>query len=333
LPINNDDFLLILEDIIKLEYDGALIDSAIHFVLQTDSPFTDVDALRELVGESAVELLFRRYLSKNKIPHAMKAPVSFVTPDHYQVSMGGRRCIIVNRLVNRRKQISTFNQDDNYILNTDVVVLTHNQKDYYHDDDLYIFTYLAGVVTRSYQDLQKAHDAGQPLSLFSPFPEKFANPGTWGALGEIALKADTTSPIAITLIGLNSEREKIQDEIILPPLARTSLLGKKYYALKYLQTTAIPDGRIGVYTTGVGESHIISKNQWKNLQIYGKRIYLAGYLTMGELEKKARYLHNEDKLGHQNSPGKTLTFPLKHLHPLNKLFEKAVSWENSKKNR
>ncbi|MEK6221993.1 MAG: hypothetical protein N2D54_07065, partial [Chloroflexota bacterium] len=65
------------EDIIKLEYDGAIIDTAIHFVLQTDKPQRNIDALWENVGESAVELLFRRYLSEKQIPHAMKSPVSF----------------------------------------------------------------------------------------------------------------------------------------------------------------------------------------------------------------------------------------------------------------
>ncbi|MEK6220882.1 MAG: hypothetical protein N2D54_01380, partial [Chloroflexota bacterium] len=315
-----------------LEYDGAIIDTAIHFVLKTDKPQTNIDNLRENVGESAVELLFRRYLSEKQIPHAMKSPVSFAAPDTYQVSLGGRRCIIVNRLVTRRNKISAFSQADNYLLNTDVVVLPGNQKDYYHDDDLFIFTYLAGVVTRSQQDLQKAYDSGQPLSLFISFPEKFSNPLTWGALGEIVLKADTTSPITIILSGLNSAREKIQNEIVLSPKSRTSLSGNKYYALNYMGTSAIPYGRIGVHASALGETVLIGQYQWGNLQIYGKRIYLAGYLSVGELEEKARYLHYEDKLGHQNSPGKTLTFPLNHLHPLNKLFEKAVSWEISKKN-
>ena len=72
--------------------------------------------LRRIVAGKAVELAFKRHLNQQEIPHDMLGSTPFTDPDHYDLSIGGRRCDIKSFMLTQKERISQVRKTPHLLL-------------------------------------------------------------------------------------------------------------------------------------------------------------------------------------------------------------------------
>src|ERR1044071_3697997 len=108
------------------------------------------ERLRRIVAGVAVELAFRRYLSEQNIPFDVKGATPFTQPDHYDVSLAGRRCDIKSFLITHREQMSEMKRNPGIVLTAPALVASdQNAAEGHLNSDIYLFAFLPGLVTTS----------------------------------------------------------------------------------------------------------------------------------------------------------------------------------------
>ncbi|NOY99406.1 MAG: hypothetical protein GXP40_09450 [Chloroflexi bacterium] len=321
-------------DFIRIPYTPDLTTGGIAYACRS-LPYTynrmggsDAKRMRRIVGGIAVELAFRRYLNEQGIPFDVKGATPFTDPDHYDISLGGRRCDIKSFLITRRKQIREMRRDPNAILNAPALVPADQFAAGGHSDrDLYLFAFLTGLLAASRADLEKAVTAEQPIYLIHPLQKKWARPRHWRPLGPLALKSESGQPLTIELGGQNAERDFLSKTITLPPHERVQIEAG-FYALAYLHVSAMPTGRLGVHSPAIEETHLVAPEDWGNIWVYGMDILLTGYLTREEFRRRAEIIPAGSHVyQYSRTRTKNLAVPIAKLRPLSRLFERVRDWE------
>src|SRR6185436_17020017 len=138
--------MLVPSDLIHLPYTSDLTEGGIAYAVRSlpytydrmgGSPF---DRLRRIVAGVAVELAFRRYLSRQDIPFDVKGATPFTDPDRYDVSLGGHRCDLKSFLITHREQIKEMRRDAGILLQAPALVPSdQHAAEGHRDDDLYLF--------------------------------------------------------------------------------------------------------------------------------------------------------------------------------------------------
>ena len=184
-------------DLLQLPYTRDLTEGGIAYALRS-LPYTysrtgtsPYDRLRRVVAGAAVELAFRRYLSEQNIPFEVKGALPFTDPEHYDVSLGGRRCEIQSYLITYREQISEMRRDLHIVLKAPALVASDkNAAEGYSTNDLYLFAFLSGLIAASQDDMKKVLETKQPHHLIHVMPDSWVRPQTWNPLGKLAFKSD-----------------------------------------------------------------------------------------------------------------------------------------------
>src|SRR5215216_1765502 len=114
------------------------------------------DRLRRIVAGVAVELAFRRYLSEQNIPFDVKGATPFTERDHYDVSLGGRRCDIKSFLITYREQISEMRRNPGILLDAPALYPSdQNAGEGHSNNDIYLFAFLSGLVAATQENMKK----------------------------------------------------------------------------------------------------------------------------------------------------------------------------------
>jgi hypothetical protein len=326
--------MITTSDFIRIPYARDLTQSGIDYALRALPSIYDrmsgslYSRLRRIVGGTAVELAFRRYLGEQGIRFDVKESKPFTEPDQYDVSLGGHRCDIKNFLTSKRNQISAVRRDLSLILRAPALIPSDTfVSEAYSDQDIYIFSFLIGLTTNSPDDIQKAQAAHQPLSLIHLIPETWARPSAWIPLGPIALKSECSFPIMIELGGQNADRELITRKVRLDPLQRMPL-PSAFHSLAYVGVDQIPDARIGIHFSDRNITHLIAPPDWGNLWVYGMETILAGWITREEFRRKAEPLMAGSRVfQYSQTQTKNLSLPVADLRPMNDLFDRVREWE------
>jgi len=329
--------MLTESDLLHLSYTPDLSEGGIAYACRSltsacdrmgDSP---VDYLRRSVAGVAVELALRRYLSEQAVPFQVLGNTPFTHPEHYDVSLGGHRCIIKSFLITRRNQITQLRRDPGSLLKAPALVpIDQFASENHKPDDLYLFAFLLGVVAVSQADVGKAIAAGQPVFLIHLLPQAWARPMNWIPLEKLALKSECGTPVTVEIGGQDAGRDFITATLVLPPRQRM-LVEKGFHSLAYLHAQRKPEARIGIHSPLHGEPYLIPAYAWSNLWVYGMDITLAGWLTHEEYQRKAKVL-NSGALTFQveRTREKNLLVPVEGLNPLGRLLEKVRVWEAEK---
>jgi hypothetical protein len=289
------------------------------------------DSLRRIVVDKAVELAFRRLLMEEDIPHQLIDSVTFSQPDTYDIAFGGRRCLLAGMSISHREEINQIHNDLGVLAEGRVYLRESQRSGAYRDVDLYIFAFLTGLVTRSRQALQKALNASQPVHLIFPMPEEWATPAQWNSLGELALKGDITTPVRVTLSGQDRHRGYEQFTVEVPSRERVRV-GQDFNTVNVLQAAVLPDGPIGVSSPRFQETVLVSPYQWGNVWVYGMRIFLMGYISLGDFYRQAETLSAGSRvIGHPSLDEEALAIPVSALKPMEDLFIRAENWAGQQK--
>jgi len=323
-----------ISDFITIKYTPDLTQTGILYACKS-LPYTFnrmggslLNRLRRIVTGVAVELAFRRHLSKEDVPHDSLGATPFTDPDRYDIAIGGRRCDIKSFLIAKKDRIRLIRNEPHQLLAAQALVpVDQIISDHLNDDDLYIFAFLTALVTPNQRSLQKALEADQPVYLIHALPKTWSRPKPWGTLDTLSLKSNASYPIKIEIGGQDADHNFLKEQMIINP--RERLLSKQdFFALSYLYSPQLPDGVLGVHSNILGETHLIKPFEWGNIWVYGMKITFSGYIPRGEFRKKAIRLPTGSRI-FQYSRTRTENFalPVADMYPLDDLFKRTKTWE------
>jgi hypothetical protein len=321
-------------DFIHLEYSPDLTQAGAAYVCEyliSDNDRTvrfNLVGLRQLVAKMAVELAFRRYLTKQKIPHNLIKVTHFTDPGRYYVAIGGRRCEIQSTMLTRKDQIRQVRKHPETFLKAQAIMPKDLiESPFLDDEDLYIFAFINALIANSPRSIKKALAVNQPLFLIHVLPPGWAEPNPWGSLGNLVLNSDLSQEINLELGGLGAGRGIQKETVRLIPTMKTQVK-TDFYSLRYLHPSGLPSGILEVQSPKLDKTHLVHPYEWSNIWIYGLEITLTGYLTRGEFRNRAsnlpstRWVFQEIRTRQGN-----LALPIMDLNPLQDLFKRAKSWK------
>ena len=320
-------------DLLHLPYTRDLTEGGIAYALRS-LPYTynrmggsPYDRLRRIVAGVAVELAFRRHLAEQNTPFDVKGATPFTEPDRYDVALGGRRCDIKSFLITHREQIAEIKKNPGVMLSAPALVPSdQNAAEGHADNDLYLFAFLSGLVAASQEDLQKAQLAGQPTYLIHAMPETWSRPMKWNPLGRLALKSESAETQTVEIGGQDAGRETRSVTVQVPPRTRVEV-EEGFFSVSYLCIQNLPEARIGIRSAAHKETHLIGALEWGNIWLYGMEIWLAGWLTRGEFNQRARFVEAGRRVfQYDKTRTKNLAVPVSELKPIAELFEKVKAW-------
>jgi hypothetical protein len=330
--------MLAPSDIIHLPYTSDLSEAGAAYACRSlasmrerldDSP---LDHLRRVAGGVAVELSFRRYLTRQAVRVEVVGAAPFTHPDQYDITLGGHRCIVTTCLISRRKQISWLRREPKGLLQAPALIpLDRFASEEHKPDDLHLFAFLLGVVAAARSEVAKAVAANQPIAQVHLLPDAWSRPATWLPFENLAMKSESATPIAVEIGGLDTGRNFIAACVELPPRQRMEVK-KDFYSLAYLRVNGRPQARIGIHSRRIGEPYIIPVYAWGNIWVYGMEILITGWLTHADFRSKASVVN----AGSLTFPGertreKNLMVPVSGLNPLDMLLKKVKIWEQEQK--
>ena len=325
--------MLTVSDFIHLTFTPDLTRAGIayvaHSLARTYQPSTDLlyEKLRKNVTEIAVELAFKRYLVAHGVPHEMGRARPFTQPDRLNIFLGGRMCEVKSQLITHRRTISGLRKKPDILLQHSAEVpIDQLEADHLSSKDLLVFAIATGLVTKTKDDFERAAHLEQPSYCIHQLPEIWAQPTPWLSLGQLVLEANSPDPITLDLAGQGKARKVLNEQIHLPPNERKYTLAN-FYSLAFVHKDQISDARIGIHSPSLDQTHIIEKNDWGNIWVYGMEIILAGFITRGAFFNQSQPLYNHEQtsyttLSRSNRP----TLAISELRPLKDLFRSVKEW-------
>ena len=325
--------MLTSTDLIHLSYTRDLTEGGISYAVRS-LPYTydrmggsPYNRLRRIVAGVAVELAFRRYLSEHDIPFDVKGATPFTDPDHYDVSLGGRRCDIKSFLITYRHQISEMQRDAAIVLKAPALVPSdQNAGEGHSNNDLYLFAFLPGLIAALPREMKKVIEAKQPYYLIHVMPEAWTRPSTWMSLGALTLKSDSEQTQIVEIGGQDEEREMRSRVVEIPPRTRIQI-EDGFFSLSYIYIKSVPNARIGIHSPTRNDTCVVDPLDWGNIWVYGMDILLAGYLTREEFNHRASFIHAGARVfQYDKTRTKNLAVPVSELKPLSDLFGHVREW-------
>ena len=249
--------------ILRLPYDSSLTVAGIEYAKKSlhytynRMHLAPEARLRKIVAGVAVELALRRWLQAQNVPFDLLGATHFTEKDKYDLRLGGRRCDVKSFLISDRKQIATLRRDPAWLNAAEALVPEDQfQSDRLGEQDIYLFGFLAGLETRSAQDLAQALRAEQPVYLIHTLSQPrwrahrsapAASP--WRSLGQLLFKADTRGPIELEAGGQAGNHAGRVEQVRLEPRVRAASTAE-FYSLLYLHVPRLPGGAGGCAQPG-----------------------------------------------------------------------------------
>ena len=281
-------------DLILLPYTPDLTQAGIayacrSFVLQAEMPTGHLPShLRQCVATKAAELALHRYLDDEHIPYLLQNSNSLADPEQADLFLGGKQCEIICSMISSKTEIRKLRVDPTLFLSYPAKVPRYTfTPERSHDDDLFIFCFVTGLVTRRPSELARARHAKQPFYLLHPFPKDWARPQHWHPTAELDIKAECLAPLTIELAGKDAEGKYQDDEITLLP-HQVLHPHKTFYTLAYVHSTEQVEGRIGIYSHQSRKTYLIEPYQWHNIWVYGMDVFLAGWISRNAYRNRDR---------------------------------------------
>lgn len=315
--------------ILRLPYDASLTRAGIEYAKQSlhytyNRMHLGAEArLRKIVAGVAVELAFRRWLEAEGVPFDLLGATAFTEKDKYDLRLGGRRCDVKSFLINDRPQISALRRDPTWLHGAEALVPEDQfQSDRLAEQDIYLFGFLAGLETRQPPDLERAIAAEQPVYLIYTLTQRrWRGAEQWRSLGQLLFKADTHTALELEAGGQGQNHAARVEQLRLEPRVRRATQAE-FYSLLYLHVPYLPDGRLGVRSTVLGETMLVEPDAWANIWVYGIEVFLAGWLPKAEFRALSRRLPaGSAVLQYPRTQTDNRAVPVTALRPVSELAE------------
>ena len=317
-------------DILHLPCTRDLIEGGIAYALRSlpysfkrvgASPY---DRLRRSVAEAAVELAFRRYLSQQNIPFEVKGALPFTEHERYDVMLGRRRCEVKSFLIGQRDQVSHLQRNPGLLLKVPALVASDEHAAEGHSPrELYVFAFLAGLVTTSPEELQTTIAARHPYYLVHVMPDGWNRPSAWNPLGKLVLKSEADETQLIEIGGQDEGRAMRSILVELPSRTRVEI-EEGFFSLSHIHAKSSSLARLGIHSPVRRETYLIGAQDWENIWVSGTEILLTGYITREDFSRRASFLPAGSRVfQYHHTQVKNLAVPVSELHPLAELFERA----------
>ncbi len=325
--------MITVSDFVHLPYTRDLTEGGIAYAVHS-LPYTynrmggsSYERLRRIVAGVSVELAFRRYLAEQDVPFDVMGATPFTDPDHYDVSLGGRRCDIKSFLITHREQITEMKRHPQVVLKAPALVPSdQNAAEGHLDRDLYLFAFLSGLVASSPEDMEKTRDAHQESYWLHVLPDAWNRPEQWAPLGALALKSEAVETLTVEIGGQDAGREMRSLQVQVPPQKRIQI-DDRFFSLAYVHVKLPPAARLGLHSPQLKETHIIEPSDWSNIWVYGLDLLLAGYLERGEFNRRASFIREGARVFQYNrTRTKNLAVSVHDLRPVSELLERAQAW-------
>jgi hypothetical protein len=323
--------MLAAADLLRLACSPDLIGGGIAYACRSLAypserlPASAFNSLRRTVAAVAVELAFRRLLDSQGVPFGILGATPFSDPDHYALTLGGRRCEVVSTLLSHRRQIASIRTDPGTLLQAPALLpLEDYTAREWSPDDLFLFAFMLGLVAPGLADSQRALAAGQPAWFIHPMPARWAQPSPWLPLDGLVLKNESGQALTLELGGQDGERRFITHTLEVPAGIRLPVPAG-FSSLTHLHTSLPPAARLGLHCARLGPAHIVQPTDWGNLWVYGMDIFLAGWITREEFRRKAILLPaGQATFQFARTRKKNLALSLTDLNPLSTLLDGRV---------
>lgn len=317
--------MLSASDFIRLPYDPDLTEGGIALALRALTREQILyDRLRRMVAGFAVELAFRRHLSRNAIPYEVAPALPLAERERHDVLLNGRRCDLKSFFISDRNQILNIRRQPEILLDAPALVPSDiNAGEGHADQDLYVFAFVTGLKAASPRDVTMTATAHQPHYFMRVMPERWRSPAHWHPLGTLTLKSESQLRVGVEICGLNQAREFVARQVQLPPRKRVAE-EHQFHSIACLHLENFPAARLGIALQG--SPIVIAPEEWKNIWVYGLEIIFAGYITRGEFCRRAGNIPPGTRVFQYNRTRvKNLAVPVASLRPLKDLFQAAVS--------
>ncbi|MCA2001703.1 MAG: hypothetical protein LDL51_07555 [Chloroflexi bacterium] len=294
-------------DLLRLPYSPDLTEGGIAYaLLSLQYGEFSWENLQNRTARAIVEIAFRRFLFQQGVPFEARPTAPFSAPLRYDVHLGGRRCQLETILVSSRRRISEFRKRPASLLKIPAPLPSGAGL---QEHDLILFAFLLALTAIPRSDLKRIIQNRQPHCLIAAPPPSWRAPRRWQPLYPLALKSESSAPLTLEIHGQNEAREGLTDLVSLPPKTRVET-SAPFFSVAALRIKSVPDGRIGVHSPVLHDTLLIPPAGWRNVWLYGINIFLAGYLTQQDLQRRER--------------GKT--FAVAELKPLREVFDRAREW-------
>ena len=325
--------MLTSSDIIRLPYTPDLTEGGIAYACRS-LPHTydrmggsSFERMRRIAVGISVELAFRRYLTGQGIPFDVRGATPFTDPDHYDVSLSGRRCDLKTFLISRREQISALHAHPESLLKAPALFpLDQFVADGRAANELLVFAFMTGLVAASAAESSKALDAGQPAYMVYAMPGAWVRPQLWAPLGVLSFKSESDMPLGLEIGGQDYTREFMMYTAHLEPHARVDVVND-LYSLAYVHASSLPQGRLSIHASIRDEAQVIRSGDWGNVWVYGMRIFLAGWAERDEFRRKSELIREGSRVfQYDRTRTKNLAVPVEELRPISELLSRAGEW-------
>ena len=167
-----------VQEIVKIPYSDAMSEAGIAHLLQAlqavgDHPaYESFDAMLQYVAEKAAMLAFRHYMDAADIPYELQPQASYTAGLDPALTLGGRRTTLFTTLVRDRRAIALLGREPERINGVPALVPRIDDLHLQSQEDIYVFTAITGLVTRSRDDLARAVAVGADETFASMINEE-----------------------------------------------------------------------------------------------------------------------------------------------------------------
>jgi hypothetical protein len=316
--------------LVSIPYTSDLTSAGVAFACQAlgrlpPQPTNDLfSRLQTLVVDSTIQVAIQRFLSENGVDFLLQHPSPFADPLRLDISIGGRRCNLIHRLISHRSKISQIKNNLDCLMDLPFILpVSEYFNEHGNQTDIFLYSFVLGLVANRLADIKNAAATGQPHFLLFLPPTAWSHPEKWVSLGKLALKSEATRRLTIRLHGRDRDGKFIREDVLLRPLKVTPVQAE-FYSISCLHSDVLPNARVGLRSPTLQRMLLPGPGDWKNLWVYGMEIILAGYTTRREF-RRITADHRSNPFYSRENPG--LSISTSALHPIADLLEEARRWE------
>ena len=317
------------QDLIRLPYDDSLTSAGVTYACRSmhyshsTSRRVSGHRIRRSVASVAAELAFRRWLDAEDVPYRLIQATPFTRPNHYTLTVGGRRLDVRSIFITSRRQIRRLRQDPSWLLKIEALIpIDHLASDFLSAGDPYTFVIIAGLETRTQAELQWALAAAQPSFLLAIPPDHaWRQIQPQRSLGKLMLRNNDPQSIDIEFCGQHADHHLISERLTLLPGQQTEL-PIDLASLLYIHSTHPLVGIINVHSPTLRRTWSVGPQSWSNIWIYGLEVFLAGWCTKRAFQRSSQFLPagSQTRLGrHTRNDNRAL--PISQLRPIRELVD------------